>query len=88
MNYTKYLSLLTKENGVPQLSNYQFRRMMNIVHVEGELSSINMIKENYKNTPEFTRFDLIVFKKQKNLTELTGNLKPEDLIKEMMRFSD
>lgn len=88
MNYTKYLSLLTRENGVPQLSNYQFRRMMNIVHVEGELSSINMIKENFKNTPEFNRFDLILFKKQKSLTELTGNLKPEDLIQEMMRYND
>ena len=88
MNYTKYFSLLTKEHGTPQLSNYQFRRMMNIVHVEGKLYGINMIKEHFKNTPEFTRFDLMVFKKQKSLIELTGNLKPEDLIREMMLYND
>lgn len=88
MKYTKYFAFLTKEYGPPQLSNYQFARMMNIIYVEGVISGINKIKENYKNTPEFTRFDLIIFRKQRSLTELTGNIKPEDLIKEMMSFSD
>ena len=87
MQYTKYFSILTKENGQPNLNTEQFRRMMNIVSVEGVIVGMTQIKEKYKNTNSYYKFDMDIFKSQKVLTNLTGNLKPEDLMKEMLRFS-
>ena len=87
MQYTKYFSILTKENGQPNLNTEQFRRMMNIVSIEGIINGMNRIKEKYKSTQYYYKYDLDIFKHQRVLTNLTGNLKAEDLFREMMRFS-
>ncbi len=87
MIYTKYFASITKENGQPNLSTEQFRRMMNIISVEGTLNDFNRIKEKYKDTPEYYKYDTLIFKQNSLLTELTGNLKPNDLLKEIYRLS-
>ena len=79
--------MLTKENGQPNLNTEQFRRMMNIVSIEGIINGMNRIKEKYKDTQYYYKYDLDIFKHQKVLTNQTGNLKAEDLFREMMRFS-
>jgi len=87
MKYTKYFSILTKDNGQPNLNTEQFRRMMNIVSIEGVIHGLNIIKEKYKNTSAYYKFDIDLFKHQRVLTELSGNLNPDDLIKEMYHLS-
>ena len=87
MIYTKYFASVTKENGPPNLCTEQFRRMMNIISVEGTLFGLNRIKERYKNTPGYYKYDTLIFKQDTLLTDLTGNLKPNDLIKEMYYLS-
>jgi len=86
MQYTKYFSFITKENGQLQLSSTQFCRMMNIVHLEGAIKSLLEIKESNKS--EFYKYDLKIRKRQIQLTDLTGNLTPQDLIKDMHRFNN
>ena len=87
MQYTRYFSILTKDNGQTNLNTEQFRRMMNIVSVEGIIQGMTRIKEKYKDTQYYYKYDLDIFKHRRVLTELTGNLNPNDLIKEMSRFS-
>ena len=87
MIYTKYFASITKENGQPNLSTEQFRRMMNIISVEGILSGFNRIKEKYKDTQYYYKYDTLIFKQDTVLTDLTGNLKPNELIKEMHHLS-
>lgn len=87
MKYTKYFAIITKENGQPNLNTEQFRRMMNIVSIEGIINGMNRIKEKYKDTQYYYKYDLDIFKHQRILTNLTGNLNAEDLFSEMMRFS-
>ena len=70
------------------MNTEQFRRMMNIISVEGIIQGMNRIKEKYKNTQYYYKYDLDIFKHQRVLTTPTGNLKAEDLIREMMRFSN
>jgi hypothetical protein len=82
-----YFAILTKENGQPNLSTEQFRRMMNIVSIEGIINGMNRIKEKYKNTQYYYKYDLDIFKHQRVLTDLTGNLKPSNLLNEMYQFS-
>jgi hypothetical protein len=85
MLYTNYFSSLIKEQGPPNLNPDQFRRMMNIVFVEGIIVGMQRIKEKEK-TMVF-RYDMLIFKHQKVLTDLTGNLQPRELVREMYSIS-
>jgi len=87
MKYSKYFGRITKDNGQPNLNIEQFRRMMNIVSVEGVIQGLKIIKEKYKNTSAYYKFDIDIFKHQRVLTDLSGNLSPDDLIKEMYHLS-
>ena len=88
MKYTKYFGLITKEQGKLNLSTEQFQRMMNIVHLEGVILGLNKAKETYKDTNQYYKYDTIIFKHEVQLTDLTGNLTPDLLMEEMMRFED
>jgi len=88
MKYTKYFGLITKEQGRLNLSTEQFQRMMNIVHSEGVILGLNKVKETYKDTNQYYKYDTIILKHEVQLTDLTGNLAPDLLIEEMMRFED
>jgi hypothetical protein len=83
MKYSKYFGLITRDKGGLNLSTAQFQRLMNIVFVEGSIDGLNKAKQTYKDTNQFYRYDTIIFKENKRLTDLTGNLPPELLIKEM-----
>lgn len=79
MQYCSYFAKVLDSSGVPHLSVDQFKRFMNIVAIESKLSELKKVKTRYN-------FNYI-FNLEKKLTELTGNLKPEDLLKEMIALS-
>lgn len=81
MQYTKYFSGIISQYGRPNLTADQFKRLMNIVHLEGRLEGINSIKRLLEGTRDAHRFDMDYFKVQKQLTQLTGNVAPEELQK-------
>ena len=85
MKYSKYFGLITRDKGGLNLSTEQFQRLMNIVFLEGSISGLNKAKQTYKDTNQFYRYDTIIFKENKRLTDLTGNLPPDKLLKEMHR---
>ena len=84
MKYTKYFGLITKEKGIINVSIPQFQRMMNIVHIEGAIFGLNKAKEANKGTPDYNKYYMIIFREDRKLTDLTGNLTPELLLKEML----
>ena len=71
------------ESGPFQINTDQWRRVMNIVYLEGSIHSLQKIRD-----PEMPfKYDMVVFKYQQKLTDLTGNLAPKDLIREMYVMS-
>jgi len=56
---------------------------MNIVFVEGVINGLNKAKHTYKDTKLFYQYDMLIFKESMKLTDLTGNLEPDRLLKEM-----
>lgn len=84
MDYTGYFSKIINEQGQPHLSNDQFRRMMNIVHLESYISALEFLqkKENH------SRYTMLIHQKHKKLVFSTGNIKPELLLKQMIEFSN
>lgn len=85
MIYANYFSAVTKDNGQPNLNADQFRRMMNIIYIEGVINGIKRIKE--KEIGQYFKYDVLIFKHDAVLTELTGNLKPNLLLREMYHLS-
>ena len=88
MKYTKYFSFITKEQGKINVGTHQFQRIMNIVHIEGIIEGMNKIKTTLKDTKEPYKYDMLIFKQNNILTELTGNLEPNLLLKEMILLSE
>ena len=87
MQYTKYFALITKEQGTLNLSSDQFRRMMNIVHLEGALYGLNKIKDSLKNTNQFNKYDMLIFEENNRLIQLTSNLTLAKLVEELIQLS-
>jgi len=88
MKYTKYFGLMTKEQGRLNLPTMQFQRLMNIVHLEGVLFGLHKAKEANKDTQAYHKYDILIFNENTKLNELTGNLTPDLLLKEMVRYQD
>jgi len=78
---------MARDNGQPNLNNDQFRRMMNIISVEGIIQGISILKEKYKNTNEYYKYDVDLIKYQSILDKLTHNSTPQDLFKEIHQLS-
>lgn len=60
---------------------------MNIVALEGRINGLNKAKESHKGTDLYFQYDQLIFSIQVQLTDVTGNLKPENLIKELVKLS-
>ena len=88
MKYTKYFSFIVKENGQPRMNADSFRTMMNIVFLEGVISGLKKSKQSNKGTDAFYKYDVSIFKEEKRLTEITGNLNPNDFINKMLSTTD
>ena len=88
MKYTKYFGLMTKEQGRLNLSTMQFQRLMNIVHLEGVLLGLHKAREANKDKQEYNKYDILILNENAKLNELTGNLTPELLLKEMIQFEE
>ncbi len=56
---------------------------MNIVYLEGCIQGLKSIKD-----PQLPyKYEMLIFKYQKKLADLTGNLQPQELIREMYQAS-
>lgn len=86
MIYANYFSSITKDNGPPNLSTDQFRRMMNIIYLEGVINGIKRIKE--KEAGQSYKYDIVIYKHTSVLAQLTSNLKPNLLLREMYHLSN
>ncbi len=76
MKYTNYLAQMVQTSGAPNLTDEQFKTVMNIVHLEGQLKAIQGMRECAQKTDEPHRYDIVFFGVDKQLTEITGNIEP------------
>ncbi len=85
MKYTKYFSGIINQYGRPNLSDDQFKKFMNIVHLEGRLEGLNSIKRTLEGSRDAHRFDMEYYRVNRQLTDLTGNLPPQELKEQLFR---
>lgn len=87
MKYTKYFSGVLKNQGVPNLDPSQYARLMNIIHLEGVVHGVEKAKSSGFSTSSTHQYDMVKFSQESKLTELTGNLQPQNLLDEMLKMS-
>ena len=78
MLYTKYFSILVRDQGMPNLSTSSFQKFMNVVVLEGQLEGLKKAKTLDKENPE--KYGMELFKIGRQLTEITGNLEPNEFL--------
>ena len=85
MQYTKVVSQLIKSHGSINLPPSAQRKINNIIWLEGrihELISLKPIMEK-AGLPHF--LDIRIFERHKQLTEITHNLEPMELIEKLSK---
>ncbi|HLP54342.1 MAG TPA: hypothetical protein VK151_04900 [Fluviicola sp.] len=87
MKYTTYFSEYVKHSGPPRIAQRQFRRMMNIVSLEVQLSTMQYVKKDLGDTPFVRRYDLVIKSISDRITDLTRNLEPANLMREFANLS-
>lgn len=87
MKYTTYFSEYVKQSGPPRISERQFRRMMNVVSLEMQLSTMNYVKKDLADTPFSRRYDLVIRTLNERITDLTRNVEPSKLMREFGQLS-
>ena len=68
------------------MSSDSFRTMMNVIYLEGVINGLNRSKEAHKGTNAYYKYDVSIFREEKRLTDITGNLDPDDLLKRMLSY--
>ena len=74
MKYTTYFAQLFKAQGVPQIGVDQLNKVMNMVHLEGQIKALESVKKDSAKPRNHT---LKVFRIQRKLTDITQNTTPE-----------
>lgn len=84
MRYTNYFGAIVRGNGVLNLPQHQFQKMMNIVHVEGVIEGMEQIKKDLPNDLKY-KFNLKIVSMERELRCLTDDLEPKKLLEIMYR---
>ena len=74
-NQTKYLNDIIQNQGVPNVSQEDYKKLMNVVYLEGKFEGLKSASKMMSNTEEPRNFDLKMFDVQKQITLITGSLK-------------
>ena len=83
-NYTKYLSALVNDQDAPNVNQEDYKKLMNVVYLEGKLEGLKNASKMMSNTNELGKFDLKMFDVQKQITLITGNIEPKEFIRLML----
>lgn len=61
---------------------------MKIIDLEGVQFGLHKAKEANIDTQAYHKYDILIFNEKTKLIELTGNLTPDLLLKEMAQFPE
>lgn len=79
MNYTEHLSTILRENRDTELSSQTLGDILNIIYLEGAISSLEKVKSKDIGMNSKYKYDVWIKGYKKKLDRLTGNLSPQKL---------
>jgi hypothetical protein len=80
MKYTKFFAGYVNSNGSPNLHSDQFKQLMNLIHLEGQIAGIDRVIEKFKNTDGPHKYDFLKVGIQNKIDEVSKGLSPAELL--------
>jgi len=80
MNYTKFFAGYINTQGSPNLQPDQFKQLMNLIHLEGQLAAIDKIIEKLKNIDSPHKYEMFKTPLIKQIDVVSKGLLPSDLL--------
>ena len=81
MIYSRYFKAIIREGGIRSLEPNILAQIMNIIHLEGKLEGMNVLKEKMKDSAEPYKFDFAILKVKSQLSSITNDLQPKELLR-------
>lgn len=83
MQYTKAISEILRSQGNLNLSPSAQRKVNNIIWLEGRIIELHSLKPIMAKIGQPHMLDVRILRRQKQLTEITHNLEPMELIEKL-----
>jgi hypothetical protein len=84
MKYTKFFAGYINTQGSPNLQPAQFKQLMNLIHLEGQLAAIDKIIEKLKNIDSSHKYEMFKTPILKQIDEVSKGLSPSELLRSWM----
>ena len=84
MKFTQYLSMVIKYEGVPNLDNEQFGKLMNLVHLEGCITALEKMKKIEPNPDLRFKYDIPLMGYNDKIETLTEGVPPEQFLQHLI----
>jgi hypothetical protein len=83
MMYSNYFKGIINEGNALSLSPKCVTTLMNIIHLEGKLAGMNALKDKFDQF----HFNTEIFRVERKLSELTGNIPPRQLLERFYKLT-
>ena len=80
MKYTKFFSSLVNTAGSPNLDNDQFKKLMNIIHFEGQIAGVDKVINKFKSIDGEHKYNSVKADLETKLESITNGLSPAELL--------
>ena len=80
MKYTKFFSGYINTQGSPNLQPDQFKQLMNLIHLEGQLMAIDKTIDKFKNIDSPHKYEMLKTPILKQIDEVSKGLSPAELL--------
>ena len=80
MKFTKFFATYINTQGSPNLQPDQFKQLMNLIHLEGQLAGLDKIIEKFKQIDGPHKYEFMKTPIQKQIDEVSKGLTPTELL--------
>lgn len=84
MKYTKFFSGYVNTQGSPNLEPDQFKQLMNLIHLEGQIAGIDRVIEKFKDIDAPHKYDFVKVDIEKKIESVSKGLTPSELLRSWM----
>lgn len=80
MKYTKFFAGYVNTQGSPNLEADQFKTLMNLIHLEGQIAGIDRVIEIFKKIDSAHKYEFVKIPINKKIEEVSKGLSPAELL--------
>jgi hypothetical protein len=80
MKYTKYFSGYINSQGSPNLQPDQFKQLMNLIHLEGQIAGIDRVIETFKHIDNPQKYEFVKVSINHKIDEVSIGLSTAELL--------